>query len=38
MGLPFTEDTEVDFPCCTESPTVTGAAVKSVADFLVALA
>lgn len=38
MGLPLTGDTEVDFPCCEEPPTVTGAAVESVADFLVALA
>ena len=38
MGLPFTGDTEVDFPCCAEPPTVTGAAVESVADFFVALA
>lgn len=38
MGLPLTEDAEVDCPCCEEPPTVTGAAVESVADFLVALA
>lgn len=38
MGLPLTEDTEVDFPWCAEPPTVTGAAEESVADFLVALA
>lgn len=38
MGLPFTGDTELDFPCCTEPPTVTGAAEESVAAFFVALA
>lgn len=36
MGLPLTGDTEVDFPCCTGPPTVTGAAVESVADCFVA--
>jgi hypothetical protein len=36
MGLPLTGDAEVDFPCCAGPPTVTGAAVESVADFLVA--
>lgn len=36
MGLPFTGDTKADFPCCAEPSTVTGAAVESVADFLVA--
>lgn len=39
MGLPLIgEDTEVDFPCCAEPPTVTGAAVESVADVFVAFA
>ena len=39
MGLPLTEEAEVDCPCCEEPLTVTGcAAVESVADFLVALA
>lgn len=38
MGLPLTGDAVVDFPCCDGPPTVTGAAVESVADFLVALA
>lgn len=36
MGLPFTGDTKADFPCCAGPSTVTGAAVESVADFLVA--
>lgn len=38
MGLPFTGDTELDFPCCVEPPTVTGAEEESVVDFFVALA
>ena len=38
MGWPLTEDGVDDFPWCDEPPTVTGAAVESVADFLVALA
>jgi hypothetical protein len=34
--LPFTEDAAVDFPCCAEPPTVTGAGEESVVDFFVA--